>query len=56
MTKRVWNVCARINTGTITYTVYAASEEEAMKEAKTIHLVDQFGEQYTGFRTIYSIE
>lgn len=56
MAKRVWNICARINEGTINYTVYAASEEEAIKEAKTIPLVDQFGSEYTGFRIIQSIE
>lgn len=56
MGKRVWNVCARTNIGNINYTVHAASEAEAIKEAKTIPLVDQFGEQYTGFRTIYSVD
>lgn len=56
MTKRVWNVYARINEGSINYTVYAASEAEALKEAKTVPLVDQFGEEYTGFRTVYSVE
>ena len=56
LSKRVWSVYARINTGTIEYTVYAASEEEALKEAKTVPLVDQFGEEYKGFRTIQSVE
>lgn len=54
--KRVWSVYARINTGTIEYTVYAASEAEALKEAKTVPLVDQFGEEYKGFRIIQSVE
>lgn len=56
MSKRVWSVYARINTGTIEYTVYAASETEALKEAKTVPLVDQYGEEYKGFRTIQSVE
>ena len=56
MGKRVWQVYARTNEGSINYTVYAASEEEALKEAKTVPLVDQFGEEYTGFRTIQSVE
>lgn len=56
MSKRVWSVYARINTGTINYTVYAASEAEALKEAKTIPLVDQYGNEYEGFRTIQSVE
>ena len=56
MSKRVWSVYARINTGTINYTVYAASEAEALKEAKTVPLVDQYGEEYEGFRTIQSVE
>lgn len=56
MAKRVWNVYARTNEGNLNYTVYAASEEEALKEAKTVPLVDQFGEEYKGFRIIQSVE
>lgn len=56
MSKRVWNICARTNVGTINYTVYAASEADALKEAKIVPLVDQFGEEYTGFRIIQSVE
>lgn len=56
MRKRVWYVTARTNEGSMNYTVYASSETEALKEAKTVPLVDQFGEQYTGFRIIQSVE
>lgn len=56
MSKRVWSVYARINAGMIEYTVYAASETEALKEAKTVPIVDQYGEEYKGFRTIQSVE
>ena len=56
MKKRVWSVTARTNEGNMNYTVYAASEEDAMKEAKIVPLVDQFGSLYTGFRIIQSVE
>ncbi len=56
MGKRVWNVYARTNEGNLNYTVYAASETEAIKEAKTVPLVDQYGEEYTGFRIVQSVE
>ena len=53
---RVWSVYAKIKDGTINYTVWASSEEEAHAEAKRVPLVDQYGENYEGFRTIYSVE
>ena len=56
MKNRVWSVTARTNEGSLNFTVYAASEEEAMKEAKVVPLVDQFGEEYKGFRIIQSVE